>query len=201
MAVFANAIKLTLGLLFKAQDWQVQGQRPTHPKFVLIAAPHSSNWDFVCFLGAAEALDLELSFLGKASLFRWPIAGALRDLGGVPVDRSQASDIVQAMAVEFARRDRFILTIAPEGSRARRDRWKTGFYNIAMAAGVPIICGSIDYPRKVITIGPTILPSGDYEADMKGVEAFYRAGVGKHPERTSPILPVPQLPPASPPTS
>lgn len=189
MAVFADAMRLTLGLLFKAQGWTVRGPRPTHPKFVLIGAPHTSNWDFVCFLGAAEALDLELSFLGKASLFRWPIAGALRDLGGVPVDRSQAHDIVRAMVIEFERRDRFVLTIAPEGSRARGARWKTGFYNIAMAAGVPIVCGSIDYPARVITIGPTILPTGDYEADMREAQAFYQAAIGKHPDRTSPILP------------
>jgi 1-acyl-sn-glycerol-3-phosphate acyltransferase len=136
-------------------------------------------------------MNLDLSFLGKASLFRWPLAGALRDLGGVPVDRSQALDIVGTMAAEFARRDNFILTIAPEGSRARRDRWKTGFYNIAMAAGVPIVCAAIDFPGKRVTIGPTIFPSGDYEADMKEVAVFYQAAVGKHPERTSPILPEP----------
>lgn len=188
MTVLADIIKRALRLLFKLQGWRVHGPRPEHPKFVLIGAPHTSNWDFVCFLGAADALNLDLSFLGKSSLFRWPIAGALRDLGGVPVDRSQARDIVRTMAVEFARRDHFILTIAPEGSRARGDRWKTGFYNIAVAAEVPIVCASIDFPRKLITIGPTIFPGGDYEADMQEVVVFYRASVGKHPERASAIL-------------
>lgn len=184
-------MKLTLGLLFKMQGWKVHGPRPAYPKFVLIGAPHTSNWDFVGFLGGAEALNLDLSFLGKSSLFRWPLAGAMRDLGGVPVDRSQALDIVGTMAAEFARRDNLILTIAPEGSRARRDRWKTGFYTIAMAAKVPIVCAAIDFPSKRITIGPTIFPSGDYVADMKEVAVFYQGAVGKHPERTSPILPEP----------
>lgn len=181
-------MRLSLGCLFRAQGWRVEGPRPIHPKFVLIGAPHTSNWDFVCFIGAADALGLELSFLGKSSLFRWPIAGALRDLGGVPVNRSRPGDVVGAMTAEFDRRDRFILTIAPEGSRALVQNWKTGFYSIALAAGVPIVCGSIDYPRKVITIGPTLTPSGDYQADMKEVQQFYRTAAGRHPERASPVL-------------
>jgi 1-acyl-sn-glycerol-3-phosphate acyltransferase len=188
MAFLADAMKTTLGLLFRLQGWSVEGQRPEMPKFVLVGAPHTSNWDFVYYLGAAVALDLDLKFLGKASLFRWPLGGALRDLGGVPVDRSQARDIVRTMVAEFERRDQFILTIAPEGTRASGDRWKTGFYNIAVAAEVPIVFVSIDYPRKLITIGPTLFPSGDYVADMEGAAIFYSTAVGKHPERASSIL-------------
>ena len=112
----------------------------------------------------------------------------VRDLGGVPVDRSEARDIVRTMVAEFERRDRFILTIAPEGSRASSDRWKTGFYNIALAAEVPIVFVSIDYPSRQITVGPTLFPSGDYEADMKGAAIFYGMANGKHPERASSIL-------------
>jgi len=192
MAFLADAMKKTIGLLFRLQGWSVEGQRPEMPKIVLVGAPHTSNWDFIYYLGAARALDLDLKFLGKASLFRWPLGGTLRDLGGVPVDRSQARDIVRTMVAEFGRRDRFILTIAPEGSRSSSDRWKTGFYNIALAAEVPIVFVSIDYPRKQITVGPTLFPNGDYEADMKGAEIFYSTAVGKHPERTTRILLEPQ---------
>jgi len=188
MTLLADAVKKTIGLLFKLQGWSVEGRRPEMPKFVLVGAPHTSNWDFIYYLGAARALDLDLKFLGKSSLFRWPLGGALRDLGGVPVDRSQARDIVRSMVAEFERRDQFILTIAPEGSRASSDRWKTGFYNIAVAAEVPIVFVSIDYPRRQITVGPALFPSGDYEADMKGPAIFYRTAVGKHPERASSIL-------------
>ena len=188
MKFVAGAMKMAFGLLFRLQGWRVAGQRPEMLKFVLVGAPHTSNWDFIYYLGAAGALDLDLKFLGKASLFRWPLGGALRDLGGVPVDRSQARDIVRTMVAEFERRDRFILTIAPEGSRAASDRWKTGFYNIAVAAEVPIVFVSIDYPRRQITVGPTLFPSGDYEADMKGAAIFYGTAIGKYPERASSIL-------------
>jgi 1-acyl-sn-glycerol-3-phosphate acyltransferase len=188
MSFLADAIKRTLGLLFRLQGWSVEGRRPEMPKFVLVGAPHTSNWDFIYYLGAARALDLDLKFLGKASLFRWPFAGTLRYLGGVPVDRSQARDIVSTMVAEFERRDQFILTIAPEGTRASSDRWKTGFYNIAVAAEVPIVFVSIDYPSRQITVGPTLFPTGDYEADMKEAADFYSTAVGKHPERASSIL-------------
>ncbi|MFN7389153.1 1-acyl-sn-glycerol-3-phosphate acyltransferase, partial [Brevundimonas sp.] len=122
-------MKTTLGLLFRLQGWSVEGRRPEMPKFVLVGAPHTSNWDFVYYLGAAVALDLDLKFLGKASLFRWPLGGALRDLGGVPVDRSQARDIVRTMVAACARRAQCSLTIAPAGTRASGDRWETGCYN------------------------------------------------------------------------
>jgi len=188
MGLFAGAMKAVLVPLFTLQGWRVEGERPVHRKCVLVAAPHTSNWDFVCFIGAADRLGLKLSVLAKASLFRWPIAGAMRDLGVVPVDRSKSNNLVAAMADEFARRDDFILTIAPEGTRSRAPRWKTGFYGIAMGAGVPIIAVLCDYQRKVIRVGPTVFPTGRYEEDMAPFIAFYETAVGRFPEAASPIL-------------
>ena len=182
MGWIARLVKWCLVAFFKREGWAIEGSAPAVRKFVLIAAPHTSNWDFVYFLGAVDALNLNLSFMGKASLFRWPFARVMRDLGGVPVDRSRSRDTVQAMVEEFARRDEFMLTIAPEGTRGKARQWKTGFYNIALKAGVPMVCAMMDYRRKVVTLGPPIMPSGDYDKDMAQIAVFYRACTPRHPE-------------------
>ena len=179
----ARSIRWALVAWFKRQGWTVEGVAPNPRKFVVIAAPHTSNWDFVYFLGAADGLNLDLSFMGKESLFRWPLAKAMRDLGGVPVDRSASHNVVDAMIAEFAERDEFMLTIAPEGTRGKVRQWKTGFYHIALGAGVPMVCGLMDYKRKVVGLGPALMASGDYEADMKILAEFYRACTPKFPDR------------------
>jgi len=179
----ARVVNWSLVAFFKREGWTIEGSAPTTTrKFVIIAAPHTSNWDFVYFLGAADALNLKLSFMGKASLFRWPFKTLMKDLGGVPIDRSQSRDTVQAMADEFARRDEFMLTIAPEGTRGKAGGWKTGFYNIALKAGVPMVPGFMDYKRKVVGLGPAMIPSGDYEKDLATLAAFYAPITPKHPE-------------------
>ncbi len=181
----ARIIRWALVAWFRQQGWTVQGTAPHPRKFVVIAAPHTSNWDFVYFLGAADGLNLDLSFMGKDSLFRWPLARAMRDLGGVPVDRSARHNVVDAMIAEFARRDEFMLTIAPEGTRGQVRQWKTGFYHIALGAGVPMVCGMMDYRRKVVGLGPALMASGDYEADMKILAEFYRSCTPKFPDRAT----------------
>ena len=178
----ARAVRRLLLLMYRMRGWKAVGEVPEPRRFIIIAAPHTSNWDFVYFLGAADALNLKLSFMGKASLFRWPFARLMKDLGGVPIDRSQSRDTVQAMADEFARRDEFMLTIAPEGTRGKAGGWKTGFYNIALKAGVPMVQGFMDYKRKVVGLGPAMMPSGDYEKDLAALAAFYAQVTPKHPE-------------------
>jgi 1-acyl-sn-glycerol-3-phosphate acyltransferase len=185
MGFVARIVKWALVAFFRRQGWTVEGVAPPLRKFVIIAAPHTSNWDFVYFLGAADALNVDLSFMGKASLFRWPFDKMMRDLGGVPVDRSKSGDTVQAMVNAFAARDEFMLTIAPEGTRGKARQWKTGFYNIALKAGVPLVLGFIDYDRKIIGLGPTMTPSGDYEADLARLIDFYRPYAGKHQDRAT----------------
>ena len=168
---------------FKSRGWRVEGQVPPDRKFVLVGAPHTSNWDFLVFVGTVAEFGLSVSFIGKHTLFRWPFEGLMRSIGGVPVDRRQSRDLVQQMADEFAARDDFILIVAPEGTRAPTDRWRTGFYRIALAAGVPLVCAGPDYTRRRGIIGPTIRPTGDYEADMAPALAFFRSLVPLHPER------------------
>jgi 1-acyl-sn-glycerol-3-phosphate acyltransferase len=178
----ARMIKGGLVTWFKRQNWDVEGSAPSPRKFVLIAAPHTSNWDFVYFIGATDALNLDLSFMGKKSLFRWPFARAMKDMGGIPVDRKSSQNYVQQMIDEFGRRAEFMLTIAPEGTRGKVRQWKTGFYHIAVGAKVPLVCGMMDYKRQIVGLGPTIWPTGDYEKDMAEVHQFYSQCTPKHPQ-------------------
>jgi 1-acyl-sn-glycerol-3-phosphate acyltransferase len=181
----ARAFRYSIRTWYARQGWTEERMIPTERKFVIIAAPHTSNWDFPYFLGLADKLDLPLSFMGKESLFRWPFAGVMKELGGVPVNRSSSHNMVDQMIAEFARRDTFMLAIAPEGTRGKVERWKTGFYHIAMGAGVPLVCGLMDYAKKRGGLGPAIYPTGDYEADMAKVAEIYRSCTPKHPERAA----------------
>lgn len=184
----ARAIRWAIRKWYASRGWTEERIIPAEKKFVVIAAPHTSNWDFLYFLGLAEALHLPLSFMGKSSLFRWPFAGLMRQLGGIPVDRSQSTNMVDQMIAEFAKRDTFMLTIAPEGTRGEVRQWKTGFYHIAVGAGVPLVCGLMDYGKKRGGLGLAIWPSGDYEADMEKVATYYRQCTPKYPGRGNATL-------------
>ena len=150
-----------------------------------MGGPHTSNWDFLVFLGTVHALGRRVRFIGKDSLFRWPMGGFMRDLGGVPVDRSAPQDLVGQIVDQFAVHEDFVLVVAPEGTRSATRRWRTGFYQIALKAGVPIVCAGPDYSRKLGIIGPVIHPTGDYESDLKPAFAFFRSLVPRHPERAA----------------
>jgi 1-acyl-sn-glycerol-3-phosphate acyltransferase len=171
---------------FDRQGWEVIGAVPEQRKFVLIAAPHTSNWDFPHFIGAIHHLGLTASFMGKKSLFRWPFGRMMHDLGGIPVDRASSQNYVEQMIAEFGRRADFILTIAPEGTRGKVRQWKSGFYHIALGAKVPVVFGMMDYARKVVGLGPTLWPTGDYDADMVKLHAYYSQCTPKYPDRGNP---------------
>ena len=183
--LFASVVHRILIALYRQRGWTAVGVVPESRKFVLIAAPHTSNWDFPYVLGLFDDLGVEAHFMAKKSLFRWPFARFMREVGGVPVDRAAAGDIVSQMVAEFAARDEFVLTIAPEGTRDSVAAWRTGFYRVAHSAGVPIVCGFMDYARNVGGLGPVIIPTGDYDRDMAPAFEFYKGVTGKHPERMS----------------
>ncbi len=167
--------------LFRAKGWRAIGQAPDVAKGVIIAVPHTSNWDFVHYLGLVNSLGVHARFMAKDSLFKWPMGRFMRDMGGVPVERSTKGNMVDQMVAEFARRDRFLLTIAPEGTRSNVKQWKSGFYQIAVQAGVPLIPGFVNYQRKVGGLGDPIALTGDYVADMAKVRSFYEREVPYHP--------------------
>jgi 1-acyl-sn-glycerol-3-phosphate acyltransferase len=158
---------------------------PDEPKIVLIVAPHTSNWDFLTGLWAKFALRLKARFLGKHTLFWWPLGAFLRWLGGIPIDRSKPTGITEDSARAFRENDRLMLVIAPEGTRRRSQRWKSGFYRIAVAADVPILLVAFDYSRKVIRLGPLFRPTGDYEKDLPKIQSHFHAGMALRPEHYS----------------
>lgn len=162
--------------------WQIKGDPPDLKKFVLIAAPHSSNWDFVYFLFIIFKFRMPVRWMGKESMFILPFRGLLKRLGGIPVNRSVQGNLVASMAGEFTRANRMILTIAPSGTRQKVRRWKTGFYHIAMQADVPIVCGFLDYKKRQGGIGPVFFPTGDMDSDLKDIQDFYTDKPGKYPE-------------------
>ena len=164
------------------RGWRVDGEIPDIPKMVLIVAPHTSNWDFLTGLWVKLALHLGARFVGKHTLFRWPLGVVMRWLGGVPVDRSAASTFVDETARVMRESGQMTLVITPEGTRRRTDQWKSGFYRIATAAGVPILLAGFDYPRKVVFFGPLVHPTGDYENDLAEIQSHFRADMAWKPE-------------------
>jgi 1-acyl-sn-glycerol-3-phosphate acyltransferase len=163
--------------------WHFAGEPPDVPQYVLIAAPHTSNLDFLAMLALDFAFQVGAVWMGKASLFRGPLGPIFRHLGGIPIDRNSRHNVVEQAVRAFQHSERMVLVIAPEGTRARTKRWKTGFYYIALGAGVPIVLGFMDYGRKTVGLGPTLMPSGDIEADMGIIRDFYKDKEGKHPDR------------------
>lgn len=153
---------------------------PDIKKFILIAAPHSSNWDFVYFLLVIFKLQMPVHWIAKESMFFWPFTGLLKRLGGISIDRSRRGNLVAAMVERFNHADRLIVTIAPSGTRKKVSHWKTGFYQIASQAQIPIVCGFMDYKLKVSGIGPVILTTDDMDADMEKIKLFYKDISGKN---------------------
>jgi 1-acyl-sn-glycerol-3-phosphate acyltransferase len=160
--------------------WRVEGDMPNRPKFVLIVAPHTSNWDFPVGMSAKLALGLAAAWVGKHTIFRWPFGGLLRSVGGIPVDRSASNDVVQQMVAEFARRERMVFALAPEGTRKKVERWKTGFYHIARGAGVPIVPVALDWGVKAIRIMPAFETTGNADADIAALRLMFDGVKGRN---------------------
>lgn len=169
-------------LVLRLSGWKTEGHLPPEAhKCVFIAAPHTSNWDFPLTLMVAFALKLDIYWMGKASLFRFPIGGLMRWLGGIPVNREQSNNLVATSAQALMDADRPVqLVIPPEGTRSKTRHWKTGFYYIALAANVPVLMAYMDYSRKISGIGPMLVPTGDIENDMQVVKNFYAPFKGKN---------------------
>ncbi|MDJ0783539.1 MAG: lysophospholipid acyltransferase family protein [Desulfosarcinaceae bacterium] len=163
--------------------WKILRHRPDVPKYVVIAAPHTSNWDFIYTLACALILRLRPCVMMKDAWFRWPLGYLFRWLGAIPIDRSKANGVVAQSIAAFKRKRELILVVPPAGTRQRVQYWKTGFYRIAHGAGVPIALAYLDYGRKTAGFGPMLQPSGDLTADMMAIQAFYRDITAKYPNR------------------
>lgn len=171
----------------KAFGWKVEGGVPDVKKAVVVAAPHTSNWDFPFTMAVAFALEMDISWLGKHTLFEGLQGAFFRWMGGIPVDRRARHDLVSQVVKVLNDSERLMVIVPPEGTRSKTARWKTGFYYIAVGADVPIILGFLDFERKVGGLGKVFRPSGDLTADMAQIAEFYRHVKGKHPDRMSVI--------------
>lgn len=182
------------GALFRALGWRVTGAFPDAPRFVVIGAPHTSNWDGFYGLLCFAYLGIDARIIAKHSLFWPPLSWLLRFLGVIPVDRERAGGFTKRSIEIFREREQFVLALTPEGTRAGTARWKTGFHRIARQAGVPIVCLAGDYPTRTIDVGLTLWPSEDLEADLERIYAYYEGFRGANP-RPLRLPPAPEAPP------
>jgi 1-acyl-sn-glycerol-3-phosphate acyltransferase len=166
--------------ILRLAGWRLAGEFPNVPKLVVIAAPHSSNWDAIIGMLFKVGLRLQVRFIGKREAFVWPLGPILRALDGIPIDRSAAHGVVETIQHEFATHERFWFALAPEGTRKQVQKWKSGFWHIARAAGVPILPVYFHYPEKTLGIGPLFHPGADANADMARIREFYRPWQGRN---------------------
>lgn len=163
--------------------WTVDDKRVDAQKFVLVAAPHTSNWDFVWVMCIASVLDIRLRWLGKDALFFFPMGVLARMIGGIPVDRSKRTNLVEQIADQFAQTDRLALLISVEGTRSYVGHWRSGFYHIARAASVPVVLGRLNYKKRVGGLLELVDLTGHVASDMDRIRAVYQDEHGKYPEQ------------------
>ena len=186
--VLKTVIRWISIFLLKISGWRTEGALPDIPRFVMIAAPHTSNWDFPLMMLIAFKLRGKLYWMGKDVIFRKPFKTLFEWLGGIPIDRSRSNHVVKQMVNKFNETARLILTIPPSGTRKKVREWKSGFYHIAAGAHVPVVLGFLDFKKKTGGIGPTVTVTGDMKQDMKGIRAFYADIEGKYPGNIRPEL-------------
>ncbi len=179
-----NRFTRALGRLVLAMaGWRVAGNFPDCGKMVVVVAPHTSNWDTFFGIVLVFALGLDAHWMGKHTLFLGPLGPLMRWLGGIPVDRNRPTDRVGQVAAEFERREKLLLAIAPEGTRRKVERWKSGFWRISRAAQIPMVPAWFDFAQREIGIGPVLEASDDYQADLARIMEFFRGVTPRHPER------------------
>jgi 1-acyl-sn-glycerol-3-phosphate acyltransferase len=174
-------------LLLRLGGWTAVGGPPEVPKAVVIAVPHTSNWDGYWGIVYKVAVRLEVHWFAKQSLFWFPLGTLLRFFGGIPLDRKRAGSAVDVAVDLFGQSDSLYFALAPEGTRTRLKYWKTGFYRIAEGAGVPVVLGFLDYGNRRIGLGPTITLTGDVQKDLDVIREFYSSVEGRCPEKAGPI--------------
>ena len=179
--------KLLARIYFYLTGWEAVGALTSDKKIVVVAGPHTTNWDLIQLVALKWRLDADLSWIGKHSLFWWPLGPILRALGGVPIRRDHPKGVVEQIVQAFAEVETLCLVIAPEGTRGYSPYWKSGFYRIAKATGVPIQLGFVDYERRQGGFGPTFMPSDDMRADMDKIRAFYADKAACYPNQVSEI--------------
>jgi 1-acyl-sn-glycerol-3-phosphate acyltransferase len=168
--------------------WRTHVISPRTSRYVLIGAPHTSNWDFLIVLLLMVVEGIPIRIIGKDTLFRGPIGIFMRSLGAIPVNRRERENFVDQVVAKFDQYDELIIGISPEGTRKKSSRWRTGFYYIALKAEVPIVMAYLDYENKVCGLGPSLMPTGNIQADFMIIREFYSGIVGKYPQKQGEIV-------------
>lgn len=186
--IISQVLRFLSNSIMRALGWRVDGKLPDFPKYIIIGAPHTSNWDFMLFLGIIFRMKINVNYMGKMELFRNPFGWFFRYCGGIPVDRSKSTGLVEQTVEACEKADHFILVIAPEGTRHGVKEWKRGFYHIANGAGILIVMAKVDGRRKTVHVGEVFHPSGDVEADMKAIQDAFKGFTGiKPPKKYIPL--------------
>ena len=180
-------LKLLSKKILELAGWQLDIVLPEEKKFVLIGAPHTSNWDFPLTMLTFWTLDLKIYWVAKKQMFWGPLHYLFTSWGGIPIDRKSTTGFIEQIAERFEQADEMVLTISPEGTRSKTEHWKSGFYHIAMTAKVPICLAYVDYSKKKLGFTEVVYPSGDIDADMKIIAEFYKDIKGKQPEKQGPV--------------
>lgn len=181
--IISPLLRLISNILMWIAGWRVEGKLPDLPKYLIVGAPHTSNWDFLLFLGVIFRLKANVKYMGKAELFRSPLGWFFYWCGGIPVDRKKSTGLVEQMVEACNKSERFILTIAPEGTRHGVKEWKRGFYHIAKGAGIPMVMAKVDSKKKAMHVGDIFYLTDDMEADMKAIQDRFTGMVGINPRK------------------
>jgi len=180
---FSECVRGLCGAFMRLAGWRIQGDWPAIDKAVLVAAPHTSNWDGVYMLATSGHYRVSLKWMGKKSLTQGPLGWLIKAMGCVPIDRAASNDMVRSMSEAFGAHQKMVLAVPPEGTRSAVREWKSGFYHIAVAANVPIILSVLDYGTKTARLAAVVYPSGDYLADLPLIRAHYAGALGKKPDK------------------
>jgi len=180
-------LKFICKWLLKLGGWQLKVSIPKEKKFILIGAPHTSNWDFPLGILCFWTLDLKIHWVAKVQMFRGPLHYLFTAMGGIPVDRSASHGFINQITERFKHADSMVLTIAPEGTRSKTAYWKSGFYHIALAANIPICMGYIDYSKRTLGFEQMFYPSGNIDEDIKVIADYYLNIKGKYPQNQGPV--------------
>ena len=181
--IISPILRFLSNSIMRLAGWRVEGNLPDLPKYIIIGAPHTSNWDFLLFLATIFHLKVDARYMGKAELFRGPFGWFFYWCGGIPVDRKKSQGLVEQMVEACNNSDKFILTIAPEGTRHKVKEWKRGFYHIAKGAGIPIIMAKVDGKKKAMCVGEVFHLTEDMEADMLAIQDAFKGMVGINPRK------------------
>lgn len=176
VTLLSRIVNRIILFLYKWKGWRIEGHLPKNlKKYVIAGAPHTSNWDFVFFAGATKHEQVQPNFMGKHTLFQGIMKNFMLDMGGIAVDRTKRANVVEQMQAEFERRNELALVIATEGTRSSDGKWKSGFYNIARAAGVPIVPACADNEKMIISFGEPMIPTGNYGEDLLKLAEWFRS--------------------------